>query len=138
MSDGVDLISRRADTDGRRLELQIASAGVLAGFGCSQWAATTVLYSTVLSAVYCEERKLSTLCAWMDVMPSGLSLQLLVVCPLCVALYIYVYFYFSERAMDAVGNAAELPGWLARVHEVLIDMFDTLFFCMITALQMKI
>lgn len=33
--------------------------------------------------------------------------------------------------MGAVGNAAELPGWLARVHEVLIDMFDTLFFCMI-------
>jgi hypothetical protein len=33
--------------------------------------------------------------------------------------------------MGAVGNAAELPGWLARVHEVLIDMFDTLFFfCM--------
>jgi hypothetical protein len=30
--------------------------------------------------------------------------------------------------MGAVGNAAELPGWLARVHEVLIDMFDTLFF----------
>lgn len=30
--------------------------------------------------------------------------------------------------MRAVGNAAELPGWLARVHEVLIDMFDTLFF----------
>lgn len=35
---------------------------------------------------------------------------------------------FSGRAMRAVGNAAELPGWLARVHEVLIDMFDTLFF----------
>ena len=52
-----------------------------------------------------------------------------VICPFCVALYLKIYL--SERAMDAVGNAAELPGWLARVHEVLIDMFDTLFFCMI-------
>lgn len=64
----------------------------------------------------------------MDAMPSSLELaSLFVFCPFCVALYIY----FSGRAMGAVGNAAELPGWLARVHEVLIDMFDTLFFCMI-------
>ena len=62
----------------------------------------------------------------MDAMPSGLK-PVSFFCYLslfCIALYIY----FSGRAMGAVGNAAELPGWLARVHEVLIDMFDTLFF----------
>lgn len=65
----------------------------------------------------------------MDAMPSGLK-PVSFFCYLslfCIALYIY----FSGRAMGAVGNAAELPGWLARVHEVLTDMFDTLFFCMI-------
>jgi hypothetical protein len=38
------------------------------------------------------------------------------------------YHILICKVMGAVGNAAELPGWLARVHEVLIDMFDTLFF----------
>lgn len=80
----------------------------------------------LLSAVYCEEAVDAM--ALMDVMPSGLELaRFFVICPFCVALYIY----FSGWAIGAVGNDAELPGWLARVHEVLIDMFDTLFFCMI-------
>lgn len=80
-------------------------------------------------AVYCEE-KLATLwpfdgcyAVWFGLE----SVSFFVICLFCIALYIY----FSGRAMGAVGNAAELPGWLARVHEVLIDMFDTLFFCMI-------
>ncbi|KOS48623.1 hypothetical protein ACN38_g326 [Penicillium nordicum] len=64
----------------------------------------------------------------MHAMPSGFGLESVSFFVICLFLHRALHLLFWASDGGAVGNAAELPGWLARVHDVLIDMFDTLFF----------